>query len=78
MFLKWLYLTLGALSILAGLVTFWLPVPIGVPLMLIGTPVIMRHSPRGRRWIMRLLKPFPKLKRQIRRQEQRIKRNLDR
>jgi hypothetical protein len=61
MFLKWLYISFGTLSILGGLITFWLPVPIGVPLMLIGTPIIMRHSTRGRRLILRLGRRFPGL-----------------
>lgn len=63
MLLKWLYISFGTLSIAGGLITFWLPVPIGVPLMLIGTPIIMRHSVRGRRLLMRLAKHFPSLER---------------
>ena len=77
MFLKWLYLLFGSLSIIGGLITFWLPVPIGVPLVLIGAPIIMRHSPQGRRWILRLLKHFPSLQNTIKEQEERISRKLD-
>jgi uncharacterized membrane protein YbaN (DUF454 family) len=75
--MKWLYLLIGALSIIAGLVTFWLPVPIGVPLVLIGAPIIMRHSPHGRRWIMLLLRRFPSLRKSIKEQEARIAKRLD-
>jgi hypothetical protein len=67
MLLKWLYISFGTLSILGGLITFWLPVPIGVPLMLIGTPIIMRHSARGRRLILRLARRFPSLRRLLER-----------
>lgn len=68
MLLKWLYLSLGTLIVLGGMITFWLPVPIGVPLMLIGTPLIMRHSIRGRRWILRHSRRFPPLYRWFRQQ----------
>ena len=67
MLLKWLYISFGTLSILGGLITFWLPVPIGVPLMLIGTPIIMRHSVHGRRLLMRLARRFPMLERYLER-----------
>lgn len=63
MLLKWLYISFGTLSILGGLITFWLPVPIGLPLMLVGTPIIMRHSVRGRRLLLRLANRFPSLAR---------------
>jgi uncharacterized membrane protein YbaN (DUF454 family) len=78
MLLKWIYLLLGALSIIAGVITFWLPVPIGVPLVLVGAPIIMRHSPHGRRWIMLLLRHFPSLRKTIKEQEARISNKLDR
>ncbi|MEJ2464557.1 MAG: hypothetical protein P8045_02495 [Candidatus Thiodiazotropha sp.] len=63
MLLKWLYISLGSLSIIGGLITFWLPLPIGIPLMMLGTPIIMRHSAKGRRWILRLSQHFPLLRR---------------
>ncbi len=75
--MKWLYLSIGALSIASGLITFLLPLPIGVPLLLIGTPIIMRHSPSGRRWIMLLLRRFPALRKRIKEQEARIAKRLD-
>ncbi|MCG7957767.1 MAG: hypothetical protein JAY69_01740 [Candidatus Thiodiazotropha taylori] len=75
--MKWLYLSIGSLSIVSGLITFLLPLPIGVPLLLIGTPIIMRHSPTGRRWIMRLLRRFPALRKRIKEQEARIAKRLD-
>ncbi|MES9832789.1 MAG: hypothetical protein ABW139_11185 [Candidatus Thiodiazotropha sp. DIVDIV] len=75
--MKWIYLSVGALSILAGLITFLLPVPIGVPLVLIGAPIIMRHSPNGRRWLMLLLRRFPVLRKTIKEQEARISKRLD-
>jgi uncharacterized membrane protein YbaN (DUF454 family) len=75
--MKWLYLTIGTLSIFSGLITFWLPVPIGVPLVLIGAPIIMRHSPTGRRWILHSLRRFPSLRKRIKKQEATIAKRLD-
>ena len=37
----------GGLLVLLGVVTFWLPLPIGVPLILLGAPLLLRHSPRA-------------------------------
>ena len=31
-------------AILAGMVTFWLPIPIGVPLLLFGLYGLLKHS----------------------------------
>jgi hypothetical protein len=65
--MKWLYLGLGSISILGGLVTFWLPVPIGIPLLMIGVPLIMNHSRHGRQWILRLFHHWPLLYRKLKR-----------
>ncbi|MCG7897584.1 MAG: hypothetical protein JAY99_18250 [Candidatus Thiodiazotropha lotti] len=75
--MKWLYLSIGSLSIVSGLITFLLPVPIGVPLLLVGTPIIMRHSPTGRRWIMHMLRRFPAMRKRIKEHEARIAKHLD-
>ncbi|MDJ0741562.1 MAG: hypothetical protein QNJ91_17760 [Gammaproteobacteria bacterium] len=49
----------GALLVLLGVVTFWLPLPIGVPLILLGSPLLLRHSPRARRWWRHARKRLP-------------------
>jgi len=46
--LKWIFITTGAFSVFSGVLTFWLPVPIGLPLILLGTALLVRHSPRAR------------------------------
>jgi hypothetical protein len=46
-------ITIGSLLFLAGLVLFWLPLPVGLPLMLLGGPILIRHSPRARGWWQR-------------------------
>jgi hypothetical protein len=51
---KWTMIVIGALVVLLGLVTFWLPLPVGLPLLLIGVPVLIRYSPHARRWWTRL------------------------
>jgi uncharacterized membrane protein YbaN (DUF454 family) len=57
--MKWIFISLGGLSIFSGLITFWLPIPIGLPLILVGLALIARHSPTGRRWISWTLDRFP-------------------
>ncbi|MEQ8234458.1 MAG: hypothetical protein RLW61_06490 [Gammaproteobacteria bacterium] len=48
---KWLFITLGSIATLAGVLTFWLPLPIGLPLLMLGVPLLARHSPHGRAWL---------------------------
>ena len=48
---KWFLIAVGACASIAGLVTFWLPIPIGLPLLLIGTLLLTRNSPRARLWL---------------------------
>ena len=67
MLLKWLYIGVGSLFILSGLITFWLPLPIGMPLILIGAPIVMRHSLKGRRLILKTVRRFPVLERGLNR-----------
>ena len=50
-FRKWILIGLGTLAALAGLVTFWLPLPIGLPLLLVGGALLGRHSPHARLWM---------------------------
>lgn len=56
---KWALITGGTLCVILGIVTFWLPIPIGVPLILIGLPVLLRTSPHARRLIMHLASKWP-------------------
>lgn len=64
--LRWLYIGFGALSVVAGLITFWLPLPIGIPLLLIGLPVLMKYSPHTRSWILRRARRWPLLEKSLR------------
>lgn len=48
---KWALIGLGAIFAVAGFLTFWLPLPIGIPLLLIGLALLGRHSPRARLWL---------------------------
>lgn len=59
--IKWFFITLGALAVLAGLITLWMPIPIGIPLMLMGLPLLMRYSPHARNWILSLGERYPKV-----------------
>ncbi len=57
---KWSLITIGGLLVLLGLVTFWLPLPIGAPLVLLGAPLLLRHSPHARRWWARARRRLPR------------------
>ncbi len=50
---------------LVGIVTFLLPVPIGLPLMLLGLPLLMRYSPHARGWILQCAKVSPTVHKQL-------------
>jgi hypothetical protein len=51
---RWSMILFGGLLVLLGLVTFWLPLPVGLPLMLLGAPLLLKASPHARRWWVRL------------------------
>jgi uncharacterized membrane protein YbaN (DUF454 family) len=59
--LKWLSILLGTTSIVTGLITFWLPIPIGLPLILIGLPLLMKHSPDFNRWTQQKGERYPRI-----------------
>jgi len=58
--LKWLFIGLGTLSIFGGVFTFWLPLPIGIPLMLLGSAILVRCSPLARQQLSRLVLSYPR------------------
>jgi len=63
---RWLLISFGGICTLSGMITFWLPIPIGLPLMLLGVPILIRSSPRSRKWILRLLRRYPWLHKKLR------------
>jgi hypothetical protein len=60
--LKWIFITTGVFSVFSGVLTFWLPVPIGLPLILLGTALLVRHSPRARALAWELSARIPGLR----------------
>ncbi len=58
---KWLFIVAGGTLILAGVITFWLPLPIGLPMVLLGLPLVLRHSPHARSWWRKLHGRWPVL-----------------
>jgi uncharacterized membrane protein YbaN (DUF454 family) len=61
--LKWILISIGALTVFGGFLTFWLPIPVGLPLMMLGVPLLLRYSPHARAWILQLAKVSPKIHR---------------
>ncbi|SNY92505.1 hypothetical protein SAMN04515647_2778 [Cohaesibacter sp. ES.047] len=52
----WAVLTFAVLCIIAGLATIWLPIPTGVPLLALGSFLIIANSRVGRNFFRRLRK----------------------
>lgn len=52
----------GILLIVAGIATFPLPLPIGLPLAVIGLTLVVRNSMTGRRRLAALLARHPRLR----------------
>ena len=63
--LKWTFIILGSTLVILGILTFWLPMPIGLPLILVGLPLVARYSPHGRNWALAATRRFPLIHRQI-------------
>jgi hypothetical protein len=59
--MKWLLIALGGITVFSGLVLLILPIPLGMPLLIIGVPVLMRYSSRMRRIILNLSSRFPRI-----------------
>lgn len=53
---------LGMLLLIAGLITFPLPFPIGLPLLLIGLALLVRHSTDAKRFLIKLSRHYPRLR----------------
>jgi len=61
--MKWIMIAVALVIMTLGAVTFWLPIPIGIPLALAGTMLLVRHSSDARRILARLMRRFPRLRR---------------
>jgi len=70
---KWAAITLGLLLVLAGGVLLWTPLPVGIPLMLAGLPLLMRFSTRARAIILRRVRRHPAVSRRLRRMAPRMR-----
>lgn len=54
---------LGGVMILIGLVLLPLPIPLGAPLIIVGTVLLTRNAAWARDWLMRFLGRHPGLAR---------------
>ncbi len=62
-------LVFAVLLVLLGLVTFLLPIPFGIVLLLFGIAMLMMVSPPVRRWFHRQREAYPSLDRRLSRVE---------
>ena len=58
-------LVAAVLMVLIGLVTFLLPIPFGIVLLLMGISMLMMVSPPVRAWFHRLRRRYPSLDRRL-------------
>ena len=59
--LRWFFITLGTASVVGGILIIWTPVPLGLPLLMIGIPLLMKYSPTARKSILSLACRYPKV-----------------
>ncbi|WP_068318316.1 hypothetical protein [Polycladidibacter hongkongensis] len=50
---RWLIIAVAVLCLILGLLTVWLPIPTGVPLLAIGTVLLLGVSRKAARWLRR-------------------------
>ncbi|MDY6980151.1 MAG: hypothetical protein SV201_09730 [Pseudomonadota bacterium] len=65
--IKWFWIVLGSTSTLGGLLVLWSPLPLGLPLLLLGIPLLMKYSPRSRTTFTWFADRFPLLRRPLQR-----------
>ena len=58
-------LLFAVLLVLVGLVTFLLPIPFGIVLLVVGIAMLMMVSPVARNWFHRLRDRYPSLDRRL-------------
>jgi len=56
-------ISVGLLVLLLGILTFPLPLPIGMPLALMGIALLVRYSSDARRVLVNLMRRYPPLRR---------------
>ena len=66
-FIRRLMVVAGLLIVIAGLLTFVLPIPIGLPLLAIGLLILIRHSQIARYAVIKAARRHRGLRRLLRR-----------
>ena len=57
----------GILLAVIGVLTFWLPLPIGLPLFLLGGVILLRHSAHARQAMAAASRRYPLIRRGLKR-----------
>lgn len=60
-------ISLGAAAVTLGILTLWLPVPTGVPLLLSGLLILVRYSLSARRTLAGASRRYPLVRKILRR-----------
>ncbi len=69
---RYALLLIGICCILAGIITVWLPLPIGIPLMLVGATILLRTSKAFQHWLRMRRANHPRLNRAMTRVGRRL------
>ncbi|MCV6546193.1 MAG: hypothetical protein OIF56_02745 [Cohaesibacter sp.] len=56
---QWTMVALALFCLVGGLITIWLPIPTGLPLLALGLFLLIAYSSASRKWIRRLRKVWP-------------------
>lgn len=65
--IRWLMVLAGIVIVIAGLLTFVLPIPIGLPLLALGLFILVRHSQVARYAMIKAARRHQGLRRLLRR-----------
>lgn len=59
--LRMLFAGIGGVFFFGGVLVFLTPIPLGMLMMLVGLPLILRNSPRMSGWIKHRSRGFPRI-----------------
>jgi hypothetical protein len=58
---KYFLLGLASVSFVGGMITFWLPFPIGLPLLLVSLSIFINYSKHARHLLFSLARGYPRI-----------------
>lgn len=68
---KWSLILAGGAAVVLGLATVWTPLPTGLPLLVVGSTLLVRNSPHARVFYRRVVARSPLLRERLGRRRSR-------